>query len=341
MRRIISSVAVAVLLGGFSGVAAQLPPEVQADAYLLEVEQSIDDGNYDRAWARIQDIQRLQTDHGLDLPEFHFWYAKAADAMNLPEQALESVTEYLTASGREASHYVEALALMNKAQDEIEGRKDSRVASPGQPLPTQPAVDLGPDSLSSQDVAAEPAEPACEAWNTEKYFQAATVENVTTCLTAGADPNVRGKYNMRPVHWAAAYTNNPDVIKALIAAGANLSEKGKGVGNSASWWDRGMPGASSWENWFTGMTPLDYAAAYNENPAVAQALIAAGDTPKKGWSKGVLGFAAINENPAVAQVLIDAGADVRKMTVGPGLLFTSLAYCSSVQRESSRRSASD
>ena len=151
MRRIISSVAVAVLLGGFSGVAAQLPPEVQADAYLLEVEQSIDDGNYDRAWARIQDIQRLQTDHGLDLPEFHFWYAKAADAMNLPEQALESVTEYLTASGREASHYVEALALMNKAQDEIEGRKDSRVASPGQPLPTQPAVDLGPDSLSSQD----------------------------------------------------------------------------------------------------------------------------------------------------------------------------------------------
>ena len=50
MRRMITSVLVSVLFGGFTVAVAQLPPEVQADAYLLEVEQAIDDGNYDRAW---------------------------------------------------------------------------------------------------------------------------------------------------------------------------------------------------------------------------------------------------------------------------------------------------
>ena len=32
------------------------------------------------------------------------------------------------------------------------------------------------------------ATPSCEEWNTKEYFQTATVENVTACLDAGADP---------------------------------------------------------------------------------------------------------------------------------------------------------
>ena len=77
--------AVAVLLVAATG-AGQLPPEVLADSYLLQVEQAIRDEDHSRAWARIQDIQRLQTDHDLDLPEFDFWYARAAHAMSLPER---------------------------------------------------------------------------------------------------------------------------------------------------------------------------------------------------------------------------------------------------------------
>ena len=60
MRRIISSVAVSVLLGGFTGAAAQLPPDILADSYLLQAEQAVRDGDLARAQATIDKI--------LDLP---------------------------------------------------------------------------------------------------------------------------------------------------------------------------------------------------------------------------------------------------------------------------------
>ena len=183
MRRMITSVVVSVLLGGFTVVAAQLPPEVQADAYLLEVEQAISDGNYDRAWDRLQDILRLQTDNDLDLPEFQFWYAKAADAMNMPEQALESVTEYLTAGGRQSTHYGEALALLNTLQSAVR----------------------------------------CEGWAADAYFETATVEQVTACLESGTvDLEARNADGLAPLHAAATDAEDPAVIEALLDAGAQV-----------------------------------------------------------------------------------------------------------------------
>ena len=119
MRRMITSVFVSVLLGAFTVVAAQLPPEIMADAYLLQAEQAVRDGDHDRARGVIQNLLLLQEEYDLDLPdEFHFRYAKAADAVDLPEQALEAVVRYLAAAGREGQHYVEALELMNTVQAE-------------------------------------------------------------------------------------------------------------------------------------------------------------------------------------------------------------------------------
>ena len=40
MRTMITSVVVSVLLGGFTGSAAQLPPDILADSYLLRAEQA-------------------------------------------------------------------------------------------------------------------------------------------------------------------------------------------------------------------------------------------------------------------------------------------------------------
>ena len=106
-----------ILFGFFTVASAQLPPEIRADAYLLQVEQAIRDGDLDRARTVIQNIRILQEQHDLDLQdEFHFRYAKAAGAIGMPEQALESVVKYLAAAGRQGQHYVEALELMNKAQ---------------------------------------------------------------------------------------------------------------------------------------------------------------------------------------------------------------------------------
>ena len=83
MRTRIPSFLIAVFFMGATPAVAQLPPEILADSYLLEVEQAFRDGDYTRAWAKIQEILRLQSDHNLNLPELDFWQAKAADSLGL------------------------------------------------------------------------------------------------------------------------------------------------------------------------------------------------------------------------------------------------------------------
>ena len=286
MRTMITSVLVSVLLGGFTGAAAQLPPDILADSYLLRAEQAVRDGDLTRARTEINKILDLQKEHALDLPdEFHFRYAKAAAAADLPERAFESVVTYLSVAGREGQHYIEALKLMNQVQDEIKGRKGQQVASPGQPLPTQPAIDFGPDSSSSQDGVAA---VSCEKWNTEEYFKTAALKEVTTCLDNGADPKAEDRYKYTPLHRAAKYNDNPAVIQALIAAGADPKAR------------------NAWE-----YTPLHGAARFNENPEAIEVLIAAGAEleVRDQWGETPLHSAARNDNPAVVQALIAAGAD--------------------------------
>ena len=131
----------------------------------------------------------------------------------------------------------------------------------------------------------------CEEWNTEEFFQTATVEQVTACLAAGADVHMRGEYGLTPLHFAAAFSENPTVIETLLAAGADVNMRGE-----------------------YGLTPLHAAAENNENPAMIEALLAAGadvaarlellgSTPLHEAARG-------NENPAVIEALLAAGADV-------------------------------
>ena len=55
----------------------------------------------------------LQKEHNLTLPdEFHFKYAQVALAADSTRIALESVTRYLSSTGREGEFYKEALALL-------------------------------------------------------------------------------------------------------------------------------------------------------------------------------------------------------------------------------------
>ena len=68
------------------------------------------------------------------------------------------------------------------------------------------------------------AAPSCEQWNTEEFFQTATVEDVTACLAAGADVTLDG-FGREPLHWAAGNNENPAVIEALVAAGADVSAR--------------------------------------------------------------------------------------------------------------------
>ena len=182
MRNMILSAHILFLWSAAVPTMAQLPPDILADSYMLEVEQAFRDGDHSRARAKIQEILQLQTKHDLNLPELDYWQAKAADSMDLPEQALESILSYLRVVGREGRNYVEALKLMNRVQAVVR----------------------------------------CKGWETEGYFGQATNEAVSNCLGTGVDLTTRDDSGRTALHRAATHTKNPAVIEALIKSGADL-----------------------------------------------------------------------------------------------------------------------
>ena len=65
------------------------------------------------------------------------------------------------------------------------------------------------------------AEESCKDWNTAKFFESATVDEVRACLSAGEDPNGPDTQGLTALHRAARDTADPAVIDALLEAGAN------------------------------------------------------------------------------------------------------------------------
>ena len=98
-------------------VAAELPPEILADKYLIHAEQLHAAKDYAGAFEVMEKIIALQKEHNLKLPdEFHFKYAHVALSADSMQIALDSVSKYLSATGKEGKFYNEALALLLKAE---------------------------------------------------------------------------------------------------------------------------------------------------------------------------------------------------------------------------------
>ncbi|MDE2874584.1 MAG: ankyrin repeat domain-containing protein [Gemmatimonadota bacterium] len=121
-----------------------------------------------------------------------------------------------------------------------------------------------------------------------------------TLLEAGADPNAWAMgYNVdwgwgwTPLHLAARSNPDPDVVGALIEAGADLD-------------------APSGESYRKGNSPLHYAGS-NPNPAVTAILLNAGadvNAPSVRERTPLHEAAANASDPAVIELLVEAGADV-------------------------------
>ena len=150
-------------------------------------------------------------------------------------------------------------------------------------------------------------------WPSRVFFRTATVQDVKTCLAAGADPNARGINKRTPLHQAAEYNENPGVVQALLAAGAKLEAKTDYEFDS-------YPARIGYGG--SGYRALHCAARGNENPAVTQALIDAGAkvSPSAGMFRNTpLRMAARhNKNPAVIKTLLAAGADLHDGTAMTG-----------------------
>ena len=274
MRTIISGVLILILWGAVPALA-QLPPEIQVDFYLLRAAQAIDESDPARALVEIDKIILLQKEHELDLSdEFHFRYAQVAAAADLPEQAQEAVVKYLTLAGREGKHYQEALELMNQVQDAIGASKEPLEAS-NEPVP-EPAQVAKQGPIEDQlDADGNPG----------------AQEDKGTLITAGAPTEAQPAPDCG--HWTTEYffrTATLVSVTACLAAGADPMARHK-----------------------YGDTPLHFAARYNKNPAVIEALLKAGADPmaQDKWNKTTpLHEAAMfNENPAVIKALLAAGGD--------------------------------
>jgi formylglycine-generating enzyme required for sulfatase activity len=121
----------AVVLAGGEG-AAQLPPDMEADRYLVEAERHIETGDQAAAQAALDRILALQAAHDLALPEaFWFQYAQVASQAGLYGAAVEAATRYLTTVEREGAHYRAALELLDQAaaaRHRIEAERQAQLA---------------------------------------------------------------------------------------------------------------------------------------------------------------------------------------------------------------------
>ena len=119
MRGVIGSILIPVLLGLVTA-AAQLPPEIMADRYLVRVERLMAEKDHEAALEMMDRIIALQKEHNLTVPdEFHFKYAQIAFSAGAVKAALDSVNKYLAAAGREGRFYREALELLDEAEQNL------------------------------------------------------------------------------------------------------------------------------------------------------------------------------------------------------------------------------
>ena len=191
-------------------------------------------------------------------------------------------------------------------------------AAAGPPPGVQTVETTQPATVESAAASVEALN--CEAWNTEAFFESATASVVRACLDAGADPGAVDVHSITLLHRAAAISEDPAVIEALLAAGADPTTRTQEVDTpldddaGAVIADRISSAHGTDYQFFVapGDTPLHYAAQFNENPAVLDVLVAVGADvharDRDGWTP--LHRAAATERPAVIEALLAAGAVV-------------------------------
>ena len=117
MREVIGRVCLGVWLGFMTVAAAQLPPEIMVDRYLLRADRLMEANDPKGALEVMGKIIALQKEHGLTLPdEFHFKHAKVALSAGSVQDATNAVNTYLLEAGRQGKFYREALELLDKVE---------------------------------------------------------------------------------------------------------------------------------------------------------------------------------------------------------------------------------
>ena len=140
------------------------------------------------------------------------------------------------------------------------------------------------------------AETNCAKWGTNKLFKRATPSHVMTCLAGRVSASAPRRDGGLPIHKAAEYTKQPEVITVLIDAGADP-----------------MARTSKYRS-----TPLHIASGYNihkqKRPDLVKVLLANGANPNARDSDGWTPLHSPpwlrwDSPPGIVKALIDAGPD--------------------------------
>ena len=312
-----------IWLACLTAAAAQLPPEVLVDKYLLQAQMLSEEKDYKGALEAMDRIVALQREHNLTLPEvFSFQYAQTALAGGAVQAAIDAANRYLAVAGREGKHYREVLELLVRAERKLQEPAVGRAAAGS----TKPDLEPRPQAPTPQALKTADAQPVvdCRNWNSSKYFRKATVESVTACLAVGADPNARDDlWKRTPLHWAAKSNWDPAVTEALLQASAdvNVRDDDKKTPLIIAAMNENHPrvieallkaGANALAD--LQWTPLHVAVVIDQDPTAIEALLQAGANlnARGRWKSTPLHLAARhNPNPAVIEALLKAGADPR------------------------------
>jgi len=169
-----------------------------------------------------------------------------------------------------------------------------RASSKSEPAPTSAS---GTDAIPSSDDAARELKKMGLTANKKTLFErvgARDLKAVRLMLAAGLSPGLRNEQG-RPSLWVAIEAGDEDMVKALIAAGADASDPGASVEKSMEYGDT-----------------LVMRAVDRGNPEILKALVAAKANVNKGNAYGVNGLmsAAMQGRAELVAILVKAGSNV-------------------------------
>lgn len=154
-----AALGLAVALGPVAAAGQELPPDIQMDLYLVQVDRYVQSEDWAAALEALDIVFLLQADQGIETPaELWFTHARAALEAGYPQTAITSATRYLQEAGREGQDYAAALVLLDEAITRAEGGPTPT------PAPTPAATPAPTREATPTPTPGEPApDPVAEA----------------------------------------------------------------------------------------------------------------------------------------------------------------------------------